>query len=247
MMDEQRVIAPVGNVLRTLIVIPAYNEEGKIGKVIGKIPSQLAETVLVVDDCSRDGTSEEARNAGALVIRHEKNMGVGAGIRSGIDFALENRYSVVAILSGDDQHDPSDLYGVLRMIQQEGYDFVQGSRRLGGLDAPNIRWFRRLFTWVYAVTFRLLTGFPCTDATNGGRAFRTSIFNNKKINLWQDWLNTYELEPYLFFQVVRQGYRVTEAPMKVIYHDQGTTKMKPFRDWWRILRPMIFLTLRIRN
>lgn len=233
--------------LKVLIVIPAYNEQGKIGRVVSKIPAGIADAVLVVDDCSKDGTPQEAKAAGAMVIRHGKNMGVGAGIRSGIDYARANGFDVVAVLSGDDQHDPNDLWGVLKPIQQEAYDFVQGSRRLGGLQAPNIRWFRRIFTWVYAVTFRLLTGFPCTDATNGGRAFRLRIFDDGRINLWQEWLNTYELEPYLFFQAVKQGYKVTEAPMKVIYHEQGTTKMKPFRDWWRILRPMIFLTIGLRK
>jgi dolichol-phosphate mannosyltransferase len=233
--------------LKTLIVIPAFNEQGKIGRVIQKIPTGIADKVLVVNDCSRDDTMQEAEKAGAFVICHEKNLGVGGALRTGIDFAIKNGYEVVAILSGDDQHDPSDLPGLLEPIYYRDYDFVQGSRRLCGLQAQNIGWFRRIFTWVYSLTFRLLTGFPCTDATNGGRAFRTSIFINKKINIWQDWLNTYELEPYLFYKVVKNKYKVIEAPVKVIYHNHGTTKMKPFRDWWRIFSPMIFLTLGIRN
>lgn len=232
---------------RTLIVIPAYNEQGKIGRVLQKIPGNLCADALVVDDCSRDATAAEAQAAGALVVRHPHNMGVGAAIRSGIDYAIANRYDVVAILSGDDQHDPADLRELLRLIDCEGYEFVQGSRRLSGLAAPNIGLFRRTFTWVYAFIFRVLTGFRCTDATNGGRAFRVSIFEDKRINLWQDWLNTYELEPYLLYQVVKGKHRVTEAPMKVIYHRQGTTKMKPLRDWWRILRPMLYLSLGIRR
>lgn len=232
---------------RILIVIPAYNEQGKIGNVVEKIPPDLAEEIVVVNDCSKDQTANEAENAGATVINHPHNMGVGAGIRSGIDYALANNFDIVAILSGDDQHDPNDLYGVLKPILEEGYDFVQGSRRLGGLHAPNIKAFRRSLTWIYAAVFRLLTGFKCTDATNGGRAFRTSIFQDKAINLWQDWLNTYQLEPYLLYMVVKRKLKVTEAPMKVIYHEKGTTKMKPFRDWWRIFQPMIYLALRIRK
>jgi dolichol-phosphate mannosyltransferase len=233
--------------LTVLVVIPAYNEAGKISRVISKIPPGLVDQVLVVNDYSSDRTGEEAEQAGAVVVNQPKNMGVGAAIRTGIDYAIERGFDVVAILSGDDQHDPTDLRGLLEPIRTGRYDFVQGSRRLGGLDAPNIGWFRRVFTWVYAVTFRLLTGFPCTDATNGGRAFRTSIFQDQRINLWQDWLNTYELEPYLFYQAVKLGCKVTEAPMKVIYHKQGTTKMKPVRDWWRIFRPMIYLSLGLRK
>jgi dolichol-phosphate mannosyltransferase len=238
---------PSGDGLRVVVVIPAYNEQGKIGRVISKIPDSLMVQVVVVDDGSSDATAGEAAASGAVVIRHPRNRGVGAAIRSGIDYALSNGYDVVAILSGDDQHDPHDLYGLIEPIRTAGFDFVQGSRRLTGLQAPNIGWFRRAFTWLYALVFRLLTGWPCTDATNGGRAFRTSVFRNGRINLWQEWLDSYELEPYLLYQAVKQGYRVTEAPMKVIYHERGTTKMKPVRDWWRIFRPMIYLSLGLRR
>lgn len=238
---------PPGNGLRVVVVIPAYNEQGKIGRVISKIPDGLAVEVIVVDDGSSDGTSGEAVAAGATVIRHPRNLGVGAAIRSGIDYALANGHDVVAILSGDDQHDPQDLGGLIQPIRTAGYDFVQGSRRLAGLQASNIGAFRRASTWLYARVFRLLTGWPCTDATNGGRAFCTRIFHSGRINLWQEWLDSYELEPYLLYQAVKQGYRVTEAPMKVIYHERGTTKMKPVRDWWRIFRPMIYLSLGLRR
>ncbi|MEJ5308519.1 MAG: glycosyltransferase family 2 protein [Anaerolineae bacterium] len=233
--------------LQVLVVIPAYNEQGKVGTVVKKVLAQGMKSVLVVNDCSNDQTAVEARTAGALVISHEQNLGVGAAIRTGIDYALAHGFAVVAILSGDDQHDPTELPGLLQPILVADYDFVQGSRRFHGLHAPNIGWFRRFFTWVYAATFRLLTGFPCSDATNGGRAFRTSIFADGRINLWQPWLNSYELEPYLLYKVVREGYRVTEAPMKVIYHTSGTTKMKPVRDWWRIFRPMVYLALGLKN
>src|SRR4030042_694231 len=121
---------------RVLIVIPAYNEQGKIGCVVNKIPSDLADKVVVVNDCSTDQTALEAENAGAIIINHEQNQGVGAAIRSGIDYALAHDFDIVAILSGDNQHDPNDLYGVLNPILEDGYDFVQGSRRLGGLHAP---------------------------------------------------------------------------------------------------------------
>jgi glycosyltransferase involved in cell wall biosynthesis len=104
------------NSYRKMVVIPAYNEEGKIGKVIRKIPPALVDKVVVVDDCSKDRTALEAAEAGAMVISHERNIGVGAGIRSGIDYAIANQFNVVAILSGDDQHDPRELDGLLDPI-----------------------------------------------------------------------------------------------------------------------------------
>lgn len=230
-----------------LVIIPAYNEVEKIGNVVRKIPRHLVDEILVVDDCSHDRTSEEARAAGANVVRHEVNTGVGGAIRTGIDYGLANHFDIVAVISGDDQHDPQDLPGLFKPLIEDGFDFVQGSRRIAGLHAPNIGWFRRFFTWIYALIFRLITGFRVTDATNGGRAFCLHIFQDRSINLWQEWLNTYELEPYLLYKVVKSRFKVTEAPMKVIYHDKGTTKMKPFRDWWRILRPIVYLALGLRH
>ncbi len=245
MSSSDRGPTPAG--MRALVVAPAYNEHGKIGNVVRKVPRDIIAAVVVVDDCSADDTSDEARAAGAIVIRHERNRGVGAAIRSGIDYAIANGFDVVAILSGDDQHDPHDLYGVMALIEQ-GYDFVQGSRRFaGGLDAPHIGWFRRFSTWGYTQFFRLVSGFPCTDATNGGRAFRVSILQDGRINLWQDWLDTYELETYLLYKAIKSGVRIVEAPVKVIYHERGTTKMKPIVDWWRIMRPLVFLALGLRK
>src|SRR5437899_12722853 len=112
--------------LRTLVVIPAYNEQGKIDRVIQKIPAGLVSDTLVVDDCSRDATACEARKAGALVVQHAHNLGVGAAIRSGIDYAIANGYDVVAILSGNDPHYPNYLRQMLGFIQCEGYDVGRG-------------------------------------------------------------------------------------------------------------------------
>ena len=77
---------------RVAAVIPAYNEEGKIGRVLRKIPPGIVDAIIVVDDCSRDRTSEEARAGGAIVLRHDVNQGVGAGIRTGIDYARQNGF-----------------------------------------------------------------------------------------------------------------------------------------------------------
>ena len=233
--------------LRVAAVIPAYNEEGKIGRVLRKIPPGVVDAVIVVDDCSRDGTSEEARQGGAVVLRHAVNQGVGAGIRTGIDFAREHGYDIVTVLSGDDQHDPSELPAVLEPLLKGQCDLVQGSRRLGGGRMVQIKWFRRITTAIYPVLFHLCTGFRSTDATNGFRAFRLSMFRDRRINLWQPWLNRYELEPYLLYQAVVTGKRVKEVPITIIYHQEGTTKMRGLGDWWRILRPLVLLTLGLKR
>ena len=232
---------------RVLAVIPAFNEAGKIGAVVRKIPRDVATGILVVDDGSTDATGAEAAAAGAEVLRHDRNRGVGAAIRSGIEHGRASGYDIVAVVAGDDQHDPKELSAIVAPLAAGTADFVQGSRRLGGERANNIGLFRQVTTRVYTLLFRLASGYPCTDATNGFRAFSLSIFDDRRINTAQDWLDRYELEPYLFYKAVTTGKRVTEVPTTVLYHAAGTTKMKPVTDWWRILRPLVFLRLGIRR
>ncbi len=231
------------------VVVPAFNEHGKIGRVVQRIPPGVVDAVIVVDDASRDDTAAEARAAGAVVVSHPVNRGVGAALRSGIDRARAEGFDVVAILSGDDQHDPDELERVLAPIRDGQCDLVQGSRRLGGGQAVDISLFRELTTRLYPLLFRLATRcrFRSTDATNGFRAFRLSIFEDARIDLWQDWLDRYELEPYLLYQAVMTGKRVREVPISIVYHSRGTTKMRAVRDWWRILRPLIFLSLGLKK
>ena len=229
-------------------MIPAFNEQGKIGRLAGRFRDAPVDRVVVVDDGSTDSTAAEARAAGAEVISHESNRGVGAAIRTGIDWALEHSYDVVGVMGGDDQDDPSEIAGLLEPIARGDADFVQGSRRLGGRRTIDMPLFRRVTTKGYSLIFRLATGFPSTDATNGFRAFRASISTDPRVKLHQDWLDTYELEPYLLFQAIRGGYRVLEAPVTKRYDlELGYTKMRPGRDWWRILRPIVFLRLGLRS
>ena len=234
--------------LRTVCVIPALDEQGKIGRLLERFPPGAVEQVVVVDDGSSDRTAEEARAGGAHVISHETRRGVGAAIRTGIDYALEQGFDAVVVMGGDDQDDPAEIALLLAPLGRGEADLVQGSRRLEGRRTIDMPLFRRVTTKTYSVVFRLLTGFPSTDATNGFRAFSTALVRDERIRLHQDWLDTYELEPYLLFQAIRHGWRVREAQVTKSYHrDLGYTKMLPGRDWWRILRPIIFLRLGLRS
>jgi dolichol-phosphate mannosyltransferase len=233
---------------RVAAVVPAFNEAGKIGQVVRKIPRRYAGCVIVVDDCSSDGTAEEARAAGAeKVVRHPTNRGVGAGIRTGLMAAKEAGLEFGVILSGDDQHDPDELPRVLAPLFAGEADLVQGSRWLPGGATPGIPADRRWLTRLYPLLFRWVSGYASTDGTNGFRAFRLAMLDDPRIRLEQGWLDRYELEPYLLYQAVRCGYRVREVPVTVRYHGRGTTKMRLFHDGWRILRPLVFLRLGLKR
>jgi dolichol-phosphate mannosyltransferase len=236
--------------MRVAAVVPAWNEVGKIGQVVRKVPRRWAATVIVVDDHSSDDTSGEARAAGAeVVIRHEVNRGVGAGIRTGLLEAKRRGIEFAAVLSGDDQHEPDELPRVLAPLFAGEADLVQGSRWLPGGATPGIPADRRWLTRLYPLLFRLASGHAVTDGTNGLRAFRLALLDDPRIRLEQDWLDRYELEPYLMLKAIRLGYRHVEVPVTKIYprHELGYTKMRPFVDWWSILRPIIYLGLGMKK
>jgi dolichol-phosphate mannosyltransferase len=231
------------------VVIPALNEAGKIGRVLDKFPRDGRFEAIVVDDGSADGTGDEARAHGAaVVIRHDVRGGVGAAIRDGWLRAMEHGRPYVALLSGDDQHEPSELLGAFAALEAAGADYVQGSRWRPGGRVVGATGGRGLGTRIYSIAFSLLSGRRVTDATNGFRIFRTSILTDPRVNIQQPWLDSYDLEPYVLYKAIRGGYKVIEHPCTVIYHStEGYTHMRGLRDWWRLFRPALLLRTGVKR
>ena len=232
-----------------LVTMPCWNEEGKVGPGVRSVPRDLVECVCVVNNGSVDNTALEAEEAGALVISHAVNLGAGGGIRTGLEYGRLNNYDLPAVLAGDNQDDPNDLYKAVDKLIDGNFDYIQGSRWLKEGKRENMTLSRTLLTWVYSFLFRILFKTKITDATNGFRVMRRKVLENPKLNLWQDWLIQYELEPYLLIQTCRCGYKVDETPVTKIYHNdmKENTKMVPFKSWWSILRPLILISLKLKN
>jgi dolichol-phosphate mannosyltransferase len=231
------------------VVIPALNEAGKIGRVLDKLPRNGRFEAIVVDDGSTDGTGDEARAHGAtLVIRHEVRGGVGAAIRDGWRAGLERGRPYLALLSGDDQHEPAELQRAIELLESTGADYVQGSRWMPGGRVEGPAGNRAFGTRLYSVVFGLLVFRRVTDATNGFRLFRAEILRDPQIDLDQPWLTSYDLEPYVLYKAIRRGYRVVEMPCTVRYHQgEGYTKMRGIGDWWRLFRPAILLRIGVKR
>ena len=234
--------------MNIIVILPAYNEQGKVGKVVQKVwdhCSNIVNEVLVVNDASADETLREAEEGGATVISHKINLGAGAAIRTGIDYAIKKGYDICVIMGADDQDDPSDIPKLINPIIDEGYDFVQGSRYLNGQRTVDMPLSRAITTRLYTLLFRLASGFPVTDGSNGFRAFRLKIF--QKINIWRE-KGRYNLEPYIFLQAIKKGFKVKEAPVTKRFDlEKGYSKMKPITSWFNTSEPLIKELLRLRK
>ena len=236
---------------RVLCVAPAWNEGERIARVVRAVPQDAVETVVVVDDGSTDRTADYAAGAGATVIRAGRNRGVGAAIRSGIDYAIEHGYEIVVIVSGGGKTPPDQIPRLLDPILRGEAEFVQGSRYLEGGEFLRMPLRRRVGTRGYTFLFSLFCGRRVTDASSGFRAIHVSLFDDERINLWQGWLDRYELEPYLLFKALRLRHRVKEVPVTIEYPAEtdgiAYTKMRALVDWWKILRPVLFLGLGLKK
>jgi len=235
---------------RILCIAPCYNELHKIDKVVSRIiAAAVVDEILVVDDGSTDGSPDAAKARGATILPLGKTLGVGTAIRKGIEYGIDNNFDIIVIIAGNNKDEPKEIVKLLRSITQEGYDFVQGSRFKSGGYYGKMPLYRIIATKIHPWLFSIVAGKRITDSTNGFRAFRTSLFQDKLINLWQEWLDEYELEPYLYYKAIKLGYKTTEVPVTKIYPPKklGYTKMRPITGWWSILRPLILLGLGIRK
>jgi glycosyltransferase involved in cell wall biosynthesis len=230
------------------VVIPAYNEARWIGRVLDGLPRDARFEAIVVDDGSDDGTADEARAHGAdVVMGWPQNRGVGAAIRAGWRCGIERGRPLLALIGGDHQHDGADLVPALETLVASQADYVQGSRfRPGGHIIWSTRT-RRVTMTLYSALVSALARRRVTDASNGFRLLRAEVLADPAIDLDQDWLDGYALEPYLLFKVLRR-HRFVEVPVTVRFHGPPTTSSPDrLREWLRLIAPVVLLAARVRR
>jgi dolichol-phosphate mannosyltransferase len=236
--------------LSVIAMAPVLDEERKIGEVVRRTPRPLVDELLVIDDGSRDGSREVARAGGAAVREMGRTVGVGAALRAGYRHAVERGYDVAVVMAGNNKDAPEEIPLLLDPIADGRADFVQGSRFLKReANFGAMPRYRRLATRLHPLLFSLAARRRVTESTNGFRAVHRRVLEDARLDLEQSWLDEYELEPYLYLQAIRLGYRTLEVPVTKVYPPRhlGQTKMRPIVGWWSILRPLVYVGLGLKR
>lgn len=211
-----------GSRANVYVVIAAYNEATVIARVVSEV-KRAGYAVVVVDDGSRDATADQARGATAAVIEHPFNLGQGAALQTGIDYALAQGADVVVTFDADGQHRVADISLLTEALMRERADFALGSRFLG--QAPNLPPLRRLVLRAATLFTRLTTGLQVTDTHNGLRAMTSR--GAAAIRLRQ---NRMAHASECLSQIGNSGLRYVEQPVTIEYTAYSLAKGQSIRD-----------------
>lgn len=220
-----------------LVIIPALDEEDAIAGVVAAARRSLSAEVVVVDDGSTDGTGDAARSAGGVVLRHPFNLGVGAAVRTGLRYAVENGYETVLQLDGDGQHDPEEAALLLARLEQGDVDVVVGSRFECGYELSRPR--RAVMRLLSGIVSRRL-GTPITDTTSGFRAFAGPAVGYFARVYPTDYLSD-TVEALLLAGDV--DLRVCEVPVRMRRRTTGTASANSVMSAFHVVRLLLVVVL----
>ncbi|MGQ9761954.1 MAG: glycosyltransferase family 2 protein [Thermogutta sp.] len=198
------------------VVVPAYNEEARLGRVLEGLLA-VAPTVVVVDDGSPDDTAQVAAQYPVWVLRHVVNLGQGAALQTGISFALRQGAEYVGTFDADGQHLPGDLLRLYHALHENRADFALGSRFLG--RAEGIPWTRILMLKAAILFTWLFSGIRVTDTHNGIRMMTRR--GAKKIHIT---MNRMEHASEILDQIATSGLRFVEVPVTIRYSTESLAK-----------------------
>ncbi|MGB4611823.1 MAG: glycosyltransferase family 2 protein [Methanothermobacter thermautotrophicus] len=200
--------------MRIVAVIPAFNEEVAIGSVV-LLTGEHVDEVIVVDDGSADRTAHVAEMAGARVIRHHRNLGKGAALKTGFEAADAD---VIVTLDADAQHNPAEIPKLVEPILRGEADVVNGSRYLHGRDENTPR-YRRVGQKILDRATNISTGLDITDTQSGFRAFSSASIPHFR---FRD--PGFVVESEMLADAAEAGLRIVEVEVGVRYDVDGSTR-----------------------
>jgi polyprenyl-phospho-N-acetylgalactosaminyl synthase len=225
--------------MKTFAVIPAWNEETRVGEVVKNVQIEV-DGVIVVDDGSKDGTLKEAKAAGAIALRHAINRGQGAALKTGTEAALRLGADIIIHVDADGQHEPEMVQVLTQPIREGKADVVFGSRFLG-VDPSGMPLMRRIYfplarlfnVYAVGVSNRV------SDPQSGARAMTAAAA--RRIAFHQD--GAAHCSEILRL-VTRSDLRWMEVPIKVRYTSETLKKGQKFSEAFRIVWHLILHKLK---
>lgn len=213
--------------MKTLIIIPTYNELENLRPILNEIFSFAPLTdVLVVDDNSPDGTGKLAdeisvENPHVHVLHRAGKLGLGTAYIAGFKYAIEHDYDAAFEMDADFSHDPRYLPDFLKAIEEA--DLVIGSRYIPGGDTPNWSFTRRMISGCGNIFARFMLGIPVHDCTAGYRCYRREVLESIDLETIQSQGYAFQVE--LAYRVMRQGFKIVETPIVFMDRRVGKSKM----------------------
>lgn len=224
-----------------LVIVPALNEQDAIAGVVAGARRALSAAVVVVDDGSTDDTGSVARAAGAVVLRHPFNLGVGAAVRTGLRYAVEHGYETVLQLDGDGQHDPEDGSTLVARLEDGNVDIVVGSRFEFGYQVGHSR--RLVMRLLSRIVSRRL-GTPVSDTTSGFRAFGSRAVRHFATVYPAEWLSD-TVEALLL--AADAGLSVAEVPVHMRRRETGTASTNKVKGAFHVARLLLVVAVHRRR
>jgi glycosyltransferase involved in cell wall biosynthesis len=208
------------------VVLPAFNEAGRIGAVVKAVRGYSLH-VVVVDDGSGDATAAEAEAAGAIVVRHGKNRGKGVALQSGMDHVAGMGLACVITMDSDGQHAPEDIPAFLDGYLSSGAPVVMGNRMAGDTSVmPRDRYLtNRFMSWLLSCRM----GQRVPDTQCGYRLYRLDMLPYLRTRS-----GGFAAESEVLIRISRGGFKIASVPIRVIYGTE-VSKIRPVRDTFRFI------------
>lgn len=222
--------------LRIAFIIPAYNEEAVIRKVISGIRKSVKGLVwdweiIVVDDCSTDLTATVSRGRKVTVIKHLLNTGSGGATYTGMRYARDSGFDLVVTLDGDGQHKPSDAIAGIRRLLRRKCDLLVGSRLVNPKGMSSVK---RIGNKGLSFITRLVFGVKVTDSQSGLR-----VFSKKALNTLEWKSSSYDFCSEMLWRAKQQGLTIEEYPIKAIYSRYSIAKGQNNWNAFNIVKSLI--------
>ena len=216
------------------IIMPALNEEKTVGKLVSEASSLMLAhhipfEVIVVDDCSSDGTHGEALGCGAIVLRNDRSSGKGYCLRRGLEKA---RGDLIVTMDSDGEHLPKDIIRLLGHAL-EGSDVVCGSRFLNGSSNFTSR-IHLVGNQIFNIAILILTGKRVTDSQTGFRVLKRKVIDSLRLES-----DGFEIETEITVKSLRNGFSFKEVPINIKRREYGVSRVRMLSDGRKILQRII--------